>query len=1244
MREVKLERVRTREFPPTTHFLDIQLRSYKEFLQEDTNPEERKPIGLEGAFRDIFPIVSTNGRMELEYVSYSVGKRNTTEAGARKKELTYSVPIKVRLRLKKYKISGGAPNIFEKEINLCDIPCITQKGNFIINGNDRVIVNQLHRSPGVIFEEGEVHEITKYGRQMYHGRIIPYRGAWVELEFDYNNALFVVIDRRKKFPVTVLLRALGLESNEEIIERFCDVVKVPISEVNYEDPSKPVFLARSIKDGEGNILVEAGKQVERGTIIIARDSKIDEIYVIAESSRQRAVTIIETLQRDSIRSKKQAIVEFFKKLRIQEFTSEATAREFFETLLFKTTKRYDLSYVGRYKINTRLADVFKKLKLEIPSSSRRTLCYEDILAAVYFVIALNEGSETRVDDIDHLGNRRIRSVGELLQNQIKIGLTNMARIVRDRMNMKQDVTNPQELINTTSIITAVNKFFATSQLSQFLDQTSPISELTHKRRLSAIGPGGLNRKRAGFEVRDVHNSHYGKICPIETPEGQNIGLIVSPAIYAKVNQYGLLETPYRKVENGILTSRVVYMNADEEENYIIAPATVRTDESGRILDDSVMCRRGDDFIFASPKDIQYIDISANQILGPSAGLIPFIEHDDANRALMGANMQRQAVPLLSTEAPLVATGLEKKIAKESFAVMCAREDGEIVSVCSDRIIARNDSGEYAVYELPKFERTNQNTCISFSPQVSVGQRVRKGTPLTKGSATSDGNLALGKNVLVAFVSWEGFNYEDAVVMSERLVIDDVFTSVHITRHEVEVHGGIAGERAEEITRDIPGVAPSQIANLDSDGVVAEGTYVEPGDILVGKVVPEAETYVPHEVLLRSIFGEKGRRFKDVSLKVPPGVRGTVIGVEILERKSKLSKAQRAKRVNVVTEKYKKLLAELRSMRASEIRALDRKLKDKKISVAHHKEAVVKIKELYAFEENLIKGKRVEELKDVKGNVDLPPGVYKKVKIYIASRRKIAIGDKIAGRHGNKGVVSMILPQEDMPFLEDGTPVDMMLSPLSVPSRMNIGQILETILGFAAKKQNVRFICPSFNSPKYEEQIAENLAKAGLPFSGSHTLYDGRTGDPLMEKATVGYAYVMKLAHMAEDKIHARSTGHYSMVTRQPVGGKSLMGGQRFGEMEVWAIEGYGAANLLREFLTIKSDDVKSRQRLLEMIIGDDKTAALDKEKKEASKDDSFMRPGTPQSFQVLVRELQSMGFKIELIKKKGSKNEKKAKR
>ncbi len=1234
MKEVKLERVRTREFPPTTHFLDIQLKSYREFLQEDTKPEERKPIGLEAAFRDIFPIVSTNGRMELEYVSYSVGQRNTTEIGARKKELTYSVPIKIRLRLKKYKISGGPPNIFEKEVNFCDLPYITQKGNFIINGNDRVIVNQLHRSPGVIFEEGESHEITKYGRQMYYGRIIPYRGAWVEFEFDYNNALFVVIDRRKKFPVTVLLRALGLESNEDIIGKFCKVEKVSIGKVNYDDPARPIFLAKPIKDKDGNVLVEAGKQVERGTVIIARDSKIDEIYVIAESSRQRAVTIIETLQRDSIRSKKQAIVEFFKKLRIQEFTSEATAREFFETLLFKTTKRYDLSHVGRYKINSRLADVFKKLNLQIPSLSRRTLCYEDILAAVYFVIELNDGSESRVDDIDHLGNRRVRSVGELLQNQIKIGLMNMARIVRDRMNMKQDVTNPQELINTTPIITAVNKFFATSQLSQFLDQTSPISELTHKRRLSAIGPGGLNRKRAGFEVRDVHNSHYGKICPIETPEGQNIGLIVSPAIYAKVNQYGLLETPYRKVENGVLTSRVEYMNADEEENYIIAPATVKTDDSGRILENSVMCRKGDDFIFASPDKIEYMDISPNQILGPSAGLIPFIEHDDANRALMGANMQRQAVPLLFTEAPLVATGLERKIAKESFALMCAREDGEVVSVCSNRIIVRKDSGGFDEYSLPKFERTNQNTCIDFSPQVSVGQRVRKGMPLTKGSATSEGNLALGKNVLVAFVSWEGFNYEDAVVMSERLVIDDVFTSVHITRHEVEVHGGTAGERAEEITRDIPGVAPSQIANLDSDGIVVEGTYVTPGDILVGKVVPEAETYVPHEVLLRSIFGEKGRRFKDVSLKVPPGVRGTVIGVEVLERKSRLSKAQRAKRVKSVSEKYKKILSELRSMRAAEIKDLDRELKDRKISESEHKLAVEKVRELYAFEEKLIKEQKNEEMKDVKGTVELPPGVYKKVKIYIASRRKISIGDKIAGRHGNKGVVSMILPQEDMPFLEDGTPVDMMLSPLSVPSRMNIGQILEMVLGLAAKKQNVRFICPSFNSPKYEDQIAENLKKAGLSLSGTYTLYDGRTGEPLMEKATIGYAYIMKLAHMAEDKIHARSTGHYSMVTRQPVGGKSLMGGQRFGEMEVWAIEGYGAANLLREFLTIKSDDVKSRQRLLEMIIGDE---SKEKESKEGKKGSVFMNPNTPQSFQVLVRELQSMGFKVELIKKKKKK-------
>ncbi|MFH1352196.1 MAG: DNA-directed RNA polymerase subunit beta [bacterium] len=1231
MKEVNLARVKIKEYISTLNFLDIQTKSYKEFLQEDVSPDQRRPVGLEGAFKDIFPITSTNGRMEIEYVSYTSGRPNLTEEAARRKEVTYSAPVKVLLRLKKYKVTGGAPHIFEKEVNFCNVPYMTKNGSFIINGNDRVIVNQLHRSPGVIFEEGAPNEITQYGNQMYRARIIPYRGAWVEFEFDYNNALFVVIDRRKKFPATVMLRALGLDTNDKIIEKFYDSVEVPLNKIEVENPQNPSYLAKTIKaPDDGKILVSAGTKINEGAIIIARDMGIKTLSVITKESREKNAAILETLEKDNAQSQKQAIVEFFKKLRIQEFTSEATAKLFFETLLFKTTKKYDLSSVGRYKINSRLADVFKEHGLNIPSMYRRTLCYEDILATIYHVIALNHKIETKSDDIDHLGNRRVRSVGELLQNQIKIGLTNMARMIRDRMNMKQEVTNPQELINTTPVITAINKFFATSQLSQFLDQTSPLAELTHKRRLSAIGPGGLNRKRAGFEVRDVHNSHYGKICPIETPEGQNIGLIVSPAVYAKVDQYGLLETPFKKVETGIVTSKVEYMTADEEEKHVIAHATVAVDEKGRITEKSVMSRKGGEFIFEDASRVEYMDVFSNQILGPSAGIIPFIEHDDANRALMGANMQRQAVPLLATEAPLVATGLEKKIARDSQSVILAGNDGEVVSVQSNRIVLQRPDGEYDVYTLPKFLRTNQNTCINFSPQVTEGQDIKKGAVLTRGCATDDGYLALGKNVLVAFLSWEGYNYEDAMIVSERLVKEDVFTSIHITKHEVEVHSGTSGERAEEITRDIPGVSPGQISNLDSDGIIVEGTYVNRGDIIVGKVVPEEETYVPHEVLLRSIFGDKGRRFKDVSLTVPPGIRGTVISVEVLERKSKLSKAQRAKTVRNLSDKFKDLLAELRAMRNSELKDADKELKLRRIKAAEHEKKANRIREIYAMEERLTKAEKEEAVKEAKSVIELPPGVYKKVKVFIATRRKIAIGDKMAGRHGNKGVVSIVLPIEDMPFLEDGTPVDMIVSPLAVPSRMNIGQILETILGFSAAIQNVRFICPSFNSPKYEGAISENLKKANIPVSGAFTLFDGRTGEPFMEKVTAGYAYMLKLVHMAEDKIHARSTGHYSMVTRQPVGGKSLMGGQRFGEMEVWAVEGYGAANLLREFLTVKSDDVKSRQRLLETIIGDDG------EKDEKISERPFPHPSTPEAFKVLTRELQSMGFKVELLKKKGA--------
>ena len=1237
MREIRLERVKGKDFASTTRFLDIQTKSYQDFLQADVPPLERKPIGLEGAFQDIFPIVSTNGRMELEYAGYSVGQPSLTEVEARKKELTYSIPVKVTLRLKKYREQGAVPHIFEKEINFCNIPYMTKSGNFIINGNDRVIVNQLHRSPGVIFEEAAAHEVTQLGRQKYTAGIIPYRGAWVEFEFDYDNALIVVIDRRKKFPATVILRALGLETNDRIVETFYKTEEVPVGSIDLETPES-VYLGKTLPpSADGKVLYYAGCEINADLLQFAIAAGMKKITVITKASAADNVAILETLKKDSVRSKKQAIVEFFKKLRIQEFISEATANEFFSTLLFKSTKRYDLSFVGRYKINLRLAKTYEKLGLKEPALSRRTLCYEDILAAIYNVIALNQQLESKVDDIDHLGNRRIRSVGELLQNQVKIGLTNLARVSRDRMNMKRDVKNPQELVNTTSVITTINKFFATSQLSQFLDQTSPVSELTHKRRLSAIGPGGLNRKRAGFEVRDVHNSHYGKICPIETPEGQNIGLIVSPSVYARVNQYGLLETPYKKVEKGVVTGRIEYMTADEEERCTIGPATMKIDDDSRITEDSIMARRGGEFIFASPKEVEYSDVASNQILSPSAGLIPFIEHDDANRALMGANMQRQAVPLISTEAPLVATGMEKNIAVDSLAVVCADNAGTVVSVQSDRITVEREDGEYDVYELTKFLRTNQNTCINYSPMVTVGQKVKKGTVLTRGCATDDGLLALGKNVLVAYLSWEGYNYEDAIIVSERLVKDDVFTSIHITRHESEVHTGVGGadDRSEEITRDIPGVSPSQIARLDSNGIVVEGTYVEPGDILVGKVIPEEETYVPHEVLLRSIFGDKGRRFKDVSLTVPPGIRGTVIGVELFERKSKLTKFQREKKVKAVSEKFKDLAAEIRSMRNDEIKSADHELEKKKITSAQHKKLAANIQKFYDFELERMKKEKDTAVKDAKGATDLPPGVSKKVKVYIATRRKISIGDKMAGRHGNKGVVSIVLPVEDMPFLPDGTPVDMMISPLSVPSRMNIGQIFEALLGFSAKKQNVRFICPSFNSPVFEIDVAGNLKKAGLPSEGAFTLFDGRTGRPLMEKVSVGYPYMLKLVHMSEDKIHARSTGHYSMVTRQPVGGKSLLGGQRFGEMEVWAIEAYGAANLLREFLTIKSDDVKSRQKLLETIIGDEPG------KDEKPRDRFMPAPSTPEAFQVLVRELQSMGFKIELSKNKGAaKNEK----
>jgi DNA-directed RNA polymerase subunit beta len=1211
------------------NMLEVQLDSYEEFLQKDIPKSKRKNQGLESAFREVFPIETPDGEYKLDYLSYSIGKTKYGISECKKRGMSYAGALRVMMRLKSKKETK------EQEVYLGDIPLMTDTGTFIVNGDERVVVSQLHRSPGISFES----EPHPSGKDIYSARIIPYRGAWVEFEFDMNEILYVHIDRRRKLFATTFLRIFDYATDHSILKAFCGVETHELSRSSQLEKLIGQVIAKDIVDSQSNVLI--APRFEKITKEIA-----DKIW---ESSARKIETlekvvpeIINTLKKDHSKNKEDAIMDIYRKMRPGDPPTAESAGNLV-TRLFFDAKRYDLGQVGRYMLN-------RKLGMNV-SLEERLITPATLIAVMQRLIAVKNG-EGSIDDIDHLGNRRVRCVGELLLNQIRIGLARIDRSCRERMNL-YDLSNvmPHNLINSKLISGVIRDFFGRSQLSQFMDQTNPLAELTHKRRMSALGPGGLNRDRAGFEVRDVHYSHYGRMCPIETPEGPNIGLIASLSTYAKINRFGFIETPYRKVENSKVTDKIEYLSADIEDLYVIAQANSKIDARGNFVDSKVFCRSKDNFVQATPKEVQYMDVSPRQLVSVAAGLIPFLEHDDANRALMGSNMQRQAVPLLYTESPLVGTGMEYRTAKDSGAVVVAKNDGTVSSV---------DSGEIVVsgkpYKLTKFERSNANTCINQRPIVELGDKVKAGDVIADGAATENGELALGKNVLVAFMPWRGYNFEDAILLSEKLVAEDKYTSVHIEEFEIEARDTRLGN--EEITRDIPNVSEEALRNLDEGGIIRIGAEVEPGDVLAGKVTPKSETELsPEEKLLRAIFGEKAGDVRDSSLVTPPGVEGKIVDVRVFSRRDARSKTKEERNIEmkeirsleesyeaqiqkVREEKYKKLhnllvgqrlsasildqesgravISQGRTVRVKDLKKIVEKgdLENVKVNNPELEQEIARITRLLDGQIEELSFELEREIDRVKRGDELPPGVLKKVKVYVASKKKISVGDKMAGRHGNKGVVAKILPVEDMPFLEDGTPVEIVLNPLGVPSRMNVGQILETHLGWAAKVLGFKVASSVFDGAS-EHEVKEEMKKAGIPVEGKVRVFDGFTGKPFDQKVTVGYIYMMKLAHLVDDKIHARSIGPYSLVTQQPLGGKAQFGGQRFGEMEVWALEAYGAAYTLQELLTVKSDDVIGRTRIYEAIV----------------KGDNKLQSGTPESFNVLIKELQSLGLDIKMEKK-----------
>ena len=1196
--------------------MDIQKKSYKEFLMLDTPADKRKNQGLQEVFNSVFPISDYNGFYTLQFVGYEFGKPKHSVDECIERGESFAASLKGIFRLAIKEIDEKTKEMSLKEapeqaVHICDIPLMTDRGTFVINGAERVIVSQLHRSPGVSFEEEEEGE-GLMGAPVYVARIVPYRGTWLEIEYDINEIVYAKIDRKKRFPVTTVLRAMGYSKTEDVLGIFFEKQSVSLDD---KDVLKRILFEDIIDKTTGEIIAEAGTVITKDTIDKMKKVDVKKAQFVVVEEENPYINIIKTLKKDSIKSEQEALIEIHRKMRPGEPATLSGAKNLFKNLFFDH-KRYNLGVVGRYKLNKMLGITKEK--------SNKTIDEQDIIETIKKFFAIN-ANEFEKSDIDHLGNRRVRSVGELVENQFRAGLVRVEKMIRERMtiiDMKNAI--PANLINPKPLIAAIKEFFGSSQLSQFMDQVNPLAELTHKRRISALGPGGLNRERAGFEVRDVHYTHYGRLCPIETPEGQNIGLITSLATYARVNDYGFIETPYRRVKNGVVAGpdKIEYMTADVEDNYRIGPSDVKVDEKGKILDVAVLIRCKGDFIMMEPDKVDYIDVSPKQVVSVAASLIPFLEHDDANRALMGSNMQRQAVPLLKTEGAIVGTGMERKAALDSGRAVVANHAGVVAFVDADCIIILRDDREGSlkermdVYELRKFKRTNQDTTINEKPRVEKGARVKKGDIIADGPSMDHGELALGKNVIVAFMPWNGYNYEDAIVLSENMLKRDTYTSVHVEEYEVEARDTKLGP--EEITRDIPNVSEDTLKNLDAEGIVRIGAKVKPGDILVGKVTPiSGSNLTPEEKLLKAIFGSKADNVKDTSLRVPPGIEGIVIDIRVFARK------ERGKRKDKEEEK----LSKLRKERDIQIQDLDIRLKARLKEIDSSdagKEEKNRLKESEQAYFDYIQEKLeadFRENKQVKGD-DLPPGVFKLTKVLIAKKRKISVGDKISGRHGNKGVISRILPVEDMPYLSDGTPVDVVLNPLGVPSRMNVGQLMETNLGFAGLKLGKYYETPVFNGMK-EAELKKIMKDAQMNDSGKTLLYDGKTGEPFANEVTVGVMYMMKLIHMVDDKIHARSIGPYSLITQQPLGGKAQFGGQRFGEMEVWALEAYGAAYTLQEMLTVKSDDVEGRKRLYEAIV----------------RGKNIPEPGIPESFNVLVKELQGLALNIELVKKKTGKKE-----
>ncbi|OGQ55943.1 MAG: DNA-directed RNA polymerase subunit beta [Deltaproteobacteria bacterium RIFCSPLOWO2_02_FULL_50_16] len=1342
---------------PIPNLIEIQKKSFESFLQADIPPDKRTDVGLQGVFKSVFPIRDFNKTASLEFVSYHLDKPKYDVRECKQRGMTFAVPVRVVVRLVVWDVDAESGtqairDVKEQEVYFGEIPLMTENGTFVINGTERVVVSQLHRSPGIFFEhdKGKTHAS---GKLLFSARIIPYRGSWLDFEFDPKDILHVRIDRRRKLPATVLLKALGY-STEEIYNYFYKkeivtmdgrkILKSVVPEVlRFQKTSRDIrhpktdeiivkagrkitrihvekIVAAKIKQiqievedvvgqiagedlidkGTGEVIVPIGEVISEEKFEDIKKAKIEQFSLLYIDNLYVGPYIRNTLISDKVATTEEAVMEIYRRLRPGDPPTPEAAQEFFKNLFFNPD-RYDLSKVGRLKIN-------HKFNLEIPLDVT-TLRKEDILSTVGYLTGLKDGQGV-VDDIDHLGNRRIRSVGELLENQYRIGLVRMERAIKERMTL-QDVETlmPHDLINPKPVSAVVKEFFGSSQLSQFMDQTNPLSEITHKRRLSALGPGGLTRDRAGFEVRDVHSTHYGRICPIETPEGPNIGLISSLSTYARVNDYGFIETPYRKAEKAKVSGDISYYSALEEEKHTIAQANAQLDNN-KFVSDVVSCRKSGEFAMVPKESVDLMDVSPNQLVSVAASMIPFLEHDDANRALMGSNMQRQAVPLMTSHAPLVGTGIERFVARDSGVTVLAKRSGTVIGVDATRIVIKADrssrkggSSEVDIYDLVKYQRSNQNTCVNQRPIVQMGDKVKEGDFIADGPATFQGELALGKNVTVAFMPWGGYNFEDSILVSEKLVEEDVFTSIHIEEFECVARDTKLGK--EEITRDIPNVGEEALKDLDESGIVRIGAEVNPGDLLVGKITPKGETQLsPEEKLLRAIFGEKAGDVKDSSLRVPPGVSGTVInaqvfsreGVElderakaILERETKKLQKDQEDEIRILHDGSRKKMAALMAGKSASSKIMDdegekvllakgksitedvldkmpvQKWSEISVSDEDVEEEVQNLIEAMEEQEDLIRMVFDQKVSKLRKGDELPPGVIKIVKVYVAIKRKLAVGDKMAGRHGNKGVISRILPKEDMPYMADGTPVDIVLNPLGVPSRMNVGQILETHLGWAAlglgekigemlrlaydKDSLKSFIKQIYSSKKVDEildslsekelrRLVSNLKRgvfiatpvfdganekeirhllklADLPENGQTVLFDGRTGEAFDQSVTVGTMYVLKLHHLVDDKIHARSIGPYSLVTQQPLGGKAQFGGQRLGEMEVWAMEAYGAAYALQEMLTVKSDDVLGRTRMYEMIV----------------KGERVFEPGIPESFHVLMHELRALNLEVQLL-------------